>query len=172
MINRSLLIVGVASLVLACGPTEPTDESVASAPVVAGQALHPQSATSDEKAENETLVLSADNTTIEFVGSKLVGSHPGGFKDFKGEVSVTAGDVTTAKLSVVIQMASVWSDSEKLTKHLKSADFFGVDQFPTAQFNSQTVKQSSKEGMTHDFTGMFEFHGVKKEITIPVSLNL
>src|SRR5262245_18788281 len=78
------------------------------------------------------LVFAADypltdkNTTITFVGSKPQGKHDGGFKADSGAASVDKGDLTTLKISLDIDTTSLYTDTPKLTDHLKSPDFFGV----------------------------------------------
>ena len=95
-------------------------------------------ATSDTKADpakvgepntSNSLAINPSNSKVEFVGAKVTASHPGGFSDFAGTVSV--GDpIETSKIDITIQTASLFADKEKLTKHLKSPDFFDVEKFP------------------------------------------
>ena len=63
-------------------------------------------------------------TKIEFEGSKVTGSHKGGFTAFTGSVTVPGEDLTKATIAATIDMKSTFSDSDGLTKHLLSADFF------------------------------------------------
>ena len=71
-----------------------------------------------------------------------------------------------SQIEVTIQTASLYADKEKLTKHLKSPDFFDV--FPTATFRSTEIK---KDGDGHVMTGDLTLHGVTKRISFPVTLN-
>ena len=74
-----------------------------------------------------------EGSTIGFVGSKVTGSHDGGFKTpSKARITLAGGDPDSGErrtmtidthLSVVGQRAS-------LTGHLKSADFFEVETYP------------------------------------------
>src|SRR5687767_1251852 len=64
------------------------------------------------------------DSTIGFVGSKVTGSHNGGFKKFSGEFALADGKLTGSGHKLVIDMDSTWADNEKLTGHLKSPDFF------------------------------------------------
>src|SRR5262249_54251962 len=70
--------------------------------------------------------LTGSNTTIKFVGTKPGGRHDGGFKDLTGTATVQGNDPATLKVSVEIDTNSLYSDTPKLTNHLKSPDFFGV----------------------------------------------
>jgi len=114
-----------------------------------------------------SLAIDPSNSKIEFVGAKVTASHPGGFTDFAGTVRV-AEPVEKSQIEVTIQTASLYADKEKLTKHLKSPDFFDVGKFPTATFRSTEIK---KDGEGHVMTGDLTLHGVTKRISFPVTLD-
>ena len=112
------------------------------------------------------------DSTISFVGSKVTGSHDGGFKEFSGYFYVDGDTLSASGHEVVIDMTSTFSDDEKLTGHLKSADFFNVEAIPTSTFTvTAIVAKSGAKGETHLLTGNFNFHGVTKSIDIPVSVS-
>ena len=68
-------------------------------------------------------------------------------------------------ISVEIDTASVDTGHAERDKHLRSADFLDVDEFPTATFVS-TGYEGDAEGGT--MTGDLTLHGVTKEIAIAV----
>jgi len=120
-------------------------------------------------ASTGTKWIIADSSAITFTGSKVTGSHSGGFKKFTGHFHVDGKTLATSGHQVVIDMTSTYSDAEKLTGHLTSPDFFDVATYPTSTFTVTDIKeQSGAKGETHALTGNFEFHGVTKSITIPV----
>jgi polyisoprenoid-binding protein YceI len=107
-----------------------------------------------------------DTSTIGFTGSKVTGSHDGGFKDFSGHFFLGEDGTPTAG-EFTIQMDSLWSDSEKLTEHLKNEDFFEVATYPTSTFKlTKAVKTG--EG-AYEISGNLTLHGVEKNITFPVT---
>ena len=68
-------------------------------------------------------------------------------------------------ISVEIDTASVDSGHAERDKHLRSADFLNVDEFPTATFVSTGYEGDGESGtMTGDLT----LHGVTREIAIAV----
>jgi len=68
-------------------------------------------------------------------------------------------------------MHSTFTESEKLTKHLKNADFFDVEKYPESKFVVSGIEEKSGEkGQTHLLTGNFSFHGITKSIIIPVAV--
>jgi len=121
------------------------------------------------EASTGTKWIFTDSSTITFTGSKVTGSHEGGFKKFTGHFYVDGTTLAPSGHQVVIDMTSTYSDAEKLTGHLISPDFFDVATYPTSTFSVTGIKeQSGAKGETHSLTGNFDFHGVTKSITIPV----
>ncbi len=107
--------------------------------------------------------LDGDNTKIEFTGTKKDGKHNGGFKTLTGEVTHDGG----WKIDVTLDTTSLYSDDEKLTGHLKAADFFGVKDHPTATFTSSKIEKTEK-GYT--VTGKLTLCGKSKEISFPAEI--
>ena len=108
--------------------------------------------------------------TIGFVGSKITGSHEGGFESFEGTASITGGTPEGSSISVTIDTTTLWADNDRLAGHLKSDDFFAVETFPTASFNSTEVAATEDGGYT--LTGNLELHGVTKQISFPADIQI
>ena len=117
-------------------------------------------------------VFSQDGSKTEFVGAKVSMKHDGSFEKFKGTIELVDADPTKSSVQVEIDMASIKTDSEKLTGHLKGADFFDVEKYPTAQFTSTGIKAGGEKGATHTVTGNLQMHGVTKSITFPATINV
>ncbi len=113
--------------------------------------------------------LTAENTTVKFVGSKKDGKHEGTFKKLDGTLSLDAADVTKSKLEVSIDIASITTDAEKLTNHLKGPDFFDAGRFPTAKFVSTGIQQDKEKKDTYIVTGDLTMHGKTKAVTFPAT---
>jgi polyisoprenoid-binding protein YceI len=116
--------------------------------------------------------FSNEGSAIEFVGAKVTGKHDGKFERFEGAVDLVEGDPSKSRVSVEIEAASIVADAEKLTHHLKSADFFDVERFPTAKFVSTAVEKGGAGDATHTVTGNLTLHGVTKAITFPAEIAL
>lgn len=116
------------------------------------------------------LTFSSEGSSLAFTGAKVTGKHEGGFRTFKGVLEVAENDLSKSRVRVVLEMASVFSDSEKLTGHLKSPDFFGVEQFPQASFVSTAIVK--RDGARHEVTGDLTLHGVTKRLTFPADIAL
>jgi polyisoprenoid-binding protein YceI len=120
-------------------------------------------------ASGADFALNGTNTTITFVGSKPEGKHDGGFKSVTGTASVPGNDVTKLKITLDIDMNTLYADNPKLTGHLKSVDFFGVNSNPKSRFVTTKVE---KAGANYNITGDLTMIGQTKSITFPATLAL
>jgi len=123
-------------------------------------------------AASEKLAITPDNSKVEFVAAKVTRSHNGSFKQFSGAVDLVNNSVESSRVTIDIQTGSVVTDEDALTKHLQTPDFFDVAKFPKATFVSTKIEPGTKAGTTHEVTGNFELHGVKKSITFPATIHL
>ncbi|MCI0637566.1 MAG: YceI family protein [Gemmataceae bacterium] len=113
--------------------------------------------------------LTGKNTTITFVGTKPGGKHDGGFKAITGAAVVEGKDLTSLKISLEIDMESLWSDNPKLTNHLKSPDFFGIKSNPKTKFVSTKVE---KAGADYKITGDMTMCGETKSLSFPATITV
>ena len=164
--NRILYILFlVAALLALSGCSNPADDKAAA------RVEDPEAVTEGAVAElpaGETYTI-AEGSTVGFTGSKITGSHDGGFNSFAGEIVLVDGDPTASRVEFTIDTASLWADAEKLTGHLKSSDFFDVETYPTAEFISSGIVAA--EG-GYEVTGNLTLHGVTKQITFPASIEV
>jgi polyisoprenoid-binding protein YceI len=129
----------------------------------------PTPSTPEPLANATAYPFTQEGSKVSFVGAKVTGKHDGGFNTFGGIIEVVDGDATKSRVRASINMDSVWSDSEKLTGHLKSPDFFGVEQFPEASFVSTSI---AKKDDKFEVTGNLTLHGVTKGITFPAAITV
>ncbi|MEM0895991.1 MAG: YceI family protein [Verrucomicrobiota bacterium] len=123
--------------------------------------------TEEAAPESAVRYVFTENSKIGFVGSKVTGSHEGGFEKFTGHFTLVDGKPVGNDHKVEIDMTSTWSDNEKLTGHLKAPDFFDVEKFPTSIFDVTSI---AEEGDGYTVTGNFTFHGVTKSISFPATV--
>jgi len=125
-----------------------------------------QTAAQAPAEELKELALVADGSSIGFVGAKVTGDHTGGFKTFTGKGFLSA-DGKLAKTEFEVDTTAIFTDTEKLTTHLRSPDFFDVEKFPKASFVSTKIVEAPGEGKTHDITGDMTIREITKTITFP-----
>jgi polyisoprenoid-binding protein YceI len=125
---------------------------------------------STKPAGAETLVISPENSKVEFVAAKVTRSHNGSFKQFAGAIDLVKNSVEASRVTIDIQTNSVLTDEPDLTKHLQTPDFFDVAKFPKANFTS--TKLESAAGANYNVTGNFDLHGTKKSISFPATIQV
>jgi polyisoprenoid-binding protein YceI len=109
------------------------------------------------------------DSSIGFVGSKVTGRHEGGFKEFSGTFKTDGKRLLGTANRIEIAMKSTWSDAEKLTGHLMSADFFDVETYPTSVFELLRVTKAEGENR-YTLVGKLTLHGVTKQISFPATV--
>jgi len=124
----------------------------------------------DASIQKQTFVIT-ETSKIEFIGSNVTKTQPGGFSNFVGKFEV-AGDKLAAggNHSVSIDMTSVFSNSDKLTQHLIGEDFFDAKKFPTARF--ELKEAVSKGDDMYQLSGTLDLHGVAKKISFSASAKM
>jgi polyisoprenoid-binding protein YceI len=111
-----------------------------------------------------------NGSRIEFVGTKPEGKHDGGFEKFTIAIDPIKDDLAGSKITVEIDTTSLWSDTPKLTAHLKSPDFFDVNKYPKASFVSTKVEAEKSGDATHKITGNLTLHGKTQSISFPAKI--
>ena len=106
------------------------------------------------------------HTDVAFIGRHfMLTKVRGRFTDVTGTV-VIASNLDDSKVEVSISMASVASGNAERDAHIKSAELFDVDQFPTATFRSTTVDWRGTIGTVH---GDLTMHGVTRNVPLAVT---
>jgi polyisoprenoid-binding protein YceI len=96
----------------------------------------------------------------------MVSNVRGEFAKLAGGVDVVGDDPTTAKVAVTIDAASISTREPKRDAHLRSADFFAVEKFPTITFSSKRIERA-EEGQLK-LVGDLTMHGVTREVALDV----
>src|SRR5262245_8824959 len=87
----------------------------------------------------------------------------GRFDDIRGHITYVEGNPTASSFSVVLGAKSIQTGSAHRDEHLRSADFFDVEQYPTIVFQSRSVKRS---GAHLVLSGPLTMHGVTRDVEI------
>jgi polyisoprenoid-binding protein YceI len=164
MYARTLLVaLSLTALPLVACKTEKADHAQV------GPAVDPAKST----GKGEVDAIDAKSSKVEFVGSKVTGSHEGKFTTFSGKIELVDGKPEASNVAIDIDLASVETDEAKLTGHLKSGDFFEVEKFPKGSFVSTKIEpKAGPNGATHELTGNLDLHGVKKSVTFPAKIEV
>jgi polyisoprenoid-binding protein YceI len=91
----------------------------------------------------------------------------GRFSDFRGTIEFGEAAPERSSVEFTIQAASIDTSEPDRDRHLRSADFFDVEKFPTLTFTSASVTPRGAEQF--DVSGTLTIRGVAKTLTIPVT---
>jgi len=95
----------------------------------------------------------------------MIAKVHGGFEKVSGTLQYDPSDITKASIEASIDAASINTREAQRDGHLKSADFFDVEKYPTLNFKSKKVE---KDGEDLKVTGDLTIHGVTKEVVLEV----
>ena len=150
------------------GCSNPAD-SVPKANVSSSTNSAAETAKKAPESEGRFYAFGPDASSVDFIGSKVTGSHKGGFRKFAGELRAVNGQLADSGQKVVIDIGSIYTDTDRLTGHLKSPDFFNAAQFPTATFVTASI---ARKGTNSVVTGDLTLHGVTKQISFPAKIDV
>ncbi len=167
---RTLLFALASSLVLTACPDKDKPKPAAAPSSPAPQQVVQQLVPVAPLANAKAFGFTGDGSKVGFVGAKITGKHPGGFKRFDGAVEVVENDLTKSRIRVDLEMGTVFTDSEKLTGHLQSPDFFGVELMPKSRFLSTAI--APQQGNKYLVTGDLTLHGVTKSVSFPAHITM
>ncbi|SHE30335.1 YceI family protein [Flavisolibacter ginsengisoli] len=88
----------------------------------------------------------------------------GTFNDFDVTLQSSKPDFSDAVIELSAKTASIDTRVEARNNHLKSADFFDVEKYPTMNFKSTAVKPAGKN--KYKLTGDLTLHGITKPVTM------
>lgn len=134
--------------------------------------------TSDAKAATEEVIgqnytIDIESSTLLWTGSKVTGQHFGNVAFKSGTIHVDNGSITGGDF--ILDMNTIVSNDlegeykEQLEGHLKSDDFFSVEEYPESQFAITEVKTGENEGELV-ISGNLTIKGISKNITFDANI--
>lgn len=110
--------------------------------------------------------LDASHSSVTFsVRHMMVAKVRGEFREFSGSFEFDPADLSSLRVSAAIDMASIHTRDEKRDEHLRSADFFDVQNHPQMTF---TAKSASRTADGWAVTGDLTIRGATHEVTLAV----
>ena len=114
-----------------------------------------------------TFTIDKAHSEATFQVRHLITKVRGRFRDFEGTIQFDEANPEQSSVSFTIQTSSIDTSESDRDKHLRSADFFSVDEHPTITFTSTRVRRIS--GGQFEVVGRLTIRGVTKDITVPVT---
>jgi polyisoprenoid-binding protein YceI len=117
-------------------------------------------------AAAETYALDPSHTVVGFSVRHFFSQVPGSFKEFSGTVKLDPSNWDASSVDATIQTASIFTNNDRRDNHLRSADFFEVDKYPTITFKSTKVTKSGDNKL--QVAGDLTMKGVTKPVVLDV----
>lgn len=107
------------------------------------------------------------HSVAEFkVKHMMISNVKGQFTGLSGQLTLDEEDVTRSKVEATIDAASINTREAQRDAHLKSADFFDVEKFPTLSFQSSRVTSSRNDELAVE--GELAIHGISRKVVFSV----
>lgn len=114
----------------------------------------------------DTWSIDRAHSEVSFQVRHIVTNVRGSFKEFEGTIVTDAARPEASSVEFKIKAASIDTQNEKRDQHLRTPDFFAVEQFPEITFKSTAVKPTGQDSF--DVTGNLTMRGVTRQVVLPV----
>ena len=109
-------------------------------------------------------VLDPTHSEVQFkVKHLVISTVTGSFKKFEGTLETENDDFTGAEVNISLDVDSIDTNQDQRDGHLKSADFFDAEKYPTITFKSTSFE---KDGSDYTLKGDITIKDVTKPITL------
>jgi|SRR5689334_20700128 polyisoprenoid-binding protein YceI len=113
------------------------------------------------------LDIDRSHSEVAFQVRHLLSKVRGRFNDFTGTIEFDPSNPQNSRVDVTIQAASIDTGEPDRDKHLRSADFFDVETYPTLRFVSTSVTPRGEN--SYDVAGQLTIHGVTRQVVLPAT---
>jgi len=114
-----------------------------------------------------TWTLDPVHSVAEFkVKHMMISNVKGQFTGITGVLILDENEIAGSRIEATIDASTINTREAQRDAHLKSADFFDVEQFPTLSFRSTQVKRTGDDELA--VTGDLTIHGVTRQVTFQV----
>jgi polyisoprenoid-binding protein YceI len=111
--------------------------------------------------------LDPTHSVAEFkVKHMMISNVKGSFTGLSGVLTLNETDRTHSSVEATIDVKTIKTGDDKRDEHLRSADFFDAEKFPTITFKSTNIDAAG--GADYVVSGDFTLHGVTRPITLKV----
>lgn len=114
-----------------------------------------------------TLQIDKAHSEATFQVRHLLTKVRGRFADFAGTITFDEQSPASSAVSLTIQAASIDTNEPQRDQHLRSADFFEVEKYPTLTFTSTSI--TPRGGGDYSVVGDITIHGVTKAVPLAVT---
>jgi polyisoprenoid-binding protein YceI len=124
-------------------------------------------ATPQTTTATTTWNLDPAHSVAEFKVKHMMISHvKGQFAKVTGMLTLDESDLTKSRVEALIEAASIETRDAQRDAHLKSADFFDVEKFPTLSFTSTRIRRVGDGELA--VAGDLTIHGILRKVVFNV----
>jgi polyisoprenoid-binding protein YceI len=114
-----------------------------------------------------TLAIDRSHSEVGFQVRHLLSKVRGRFNEFDGIIEFDEANPANSRVDVTIHARSIDTGEADRDNHLRNADFFDVEKYPTLTFKSTSV--TPRGNNAYDVVGDLTIHGVIRQVTLPAS---
>ncbi|MFO1443805.1 YceI family protein [Bacillus sp. Bva_UNVM-123] len=108
------------------------------------------------------------HSSVDFsIKHMMIANVKGTFNSFDAQIEANPEDLTSASIEFKVDLSSIDTRNVDRDNHLRSADFFDVENNPTMTFNATSIE--SKGDGEYDVKGDLSLHGVTQKETFTVT---
>ncbi len=169
--HKSLVVIASVFLLAACGNNASNSTTAASSgdtSSAAPAAAAPATATASAEGGNWKMI--PELSRITFVGTQTGDKFNGEFKHFSAVIELDPNDLANAHVEVTVDMSSADAMDEQRNQALPGSEWFGVSQFPTAVFRSESIKRT--DDGKYEAVGKLTIKDMTQDVTLPFTLDI
>ena len=111
--------------------------------------------------ENGSYVVDQDKSELNWQAERIVGLSHTGSIPVSGEIEVSEDNLEG---TISFDVSNITSNNETLTEHLKMADFFEVEKYPTSTLDISSISSSN-------ISGKLTILDTSMDISVPVEIS-
>lgn len=113
-------------------------------------------------------ILDLTHSELAFrVRHMMITNVKGEFRKFDVDIE-TDEDFSKSSIDVTIDATSIFTNEDKRDGHLKSTDFFDVENYPTVSFRGKSFKEVGND--KYQLTGILTIKNIGKKVILDVEL--
>lgn len=125
------------------------------------------STTATPQSTTSTWNLDPVHSVAEFkVKHMMISNVKGQFTGISGALTLDGSDIANSRVEASIDASSINTREPQRDAHLKSADFFDVEKYPTLIFRSTGIGRTGEGDLA--VTGDLTIHGVTRQVVFQV----
>ncbi|HVD91059.1 MAG TPA: YceI family protein [Vicinamibacterales bacterium] len=127
-------------------------------------------ATSTSAPAQTTWKIDPAHSQAEFaIRHLMISTVKGRFGVVNGTVVTDESDLAKSKIEASIDVSSIHTHEPQRDAHLKSADFFNAEKYPTIDFRGTRITDVASDKSEFKLIGDLSIHGVTREVSLQVT---